>query len=90
VGERIQDNATAVYWGEIGAGIVKTGCANPFWTNTGILTCRFAAFYDSSATQPVSNPYVCYINFGTDQSSGSSGTFTLTLDALGQIVFPMY
>ncbi len=90
-GERIQDNATAVYWGECGAGVLKFDFDDVVWDNlTGKLTFRYAAFYDDNATQPETKPYICYVDFETDQESGTSGSLTLIVDALGQIVMPMY
>jgi hypothetical protein len=89
IGEKVSDGTCS--WGECGLGVVKIGCANLVITVTGVVgPFQYAAFYDSVATQPVSNPYVCYVNFGSTQQSGSSGTLTLSLDALGQILWPIY
>lgn len=49
------------------------------------ITARYAIVYDASPGSAATNPLICYIDFGSDQSS-SSGNFTITWDSTGVFV----
>jgi hypothetical protein len=88
IGATVTDGT--VTWAECGYGVLNIGAANPSWTVTGVLTFRYVAFYDDTAALPVNKPYLAYIDFGADQSSGSSGVLTITIDVNGILAFPLY
>ena len=62
---------------------VQFDAANTSWT-TSTITARYAVVYGDTGT-PATSPLICYIDFGTDQSS-SSGTFQITWDSTGVTV----
>ena len=88
IGATVEDGTAT--WAECGYGVLNIGAANPSWEVSGVLSFRYVAFYDDSATSPATKPYLAYIDFGGNQSSGSSGTLTITIDANGILVFPLY
>jgi hypothetical protein len=60
------------------AGVITFDAADITWTSSTI-TARAAVIYDDSLA---SDPLICYIDFGSDQSS-SSGDFQLSFNASG-------
>jgi hypothetical protein len=60
------------------AGTITFDAADVTWTSSTI-TARGAVIYDNSL---VSDPLICYIDFGSDQSS-SSGDFTISFSGTG-------
>jgi hypothetical protein len=60
------------------AGTITFDAADVTWTSSTI-TARGAVIYDNSL---VSDPLICYIDFGSDQSS-SSGDFLISFNAAG-------
>lgn len=54
---------------------------DPTWAASTI-TARYAVFYDDTPATDATKPLISYVDFGADQIS-ASGTFTITLDALG-------
>lgn len=85
-----QPSDGTVTWVECGLGVFSLTCATPAWTVTGTITFQYVAFYDASATSPVSKPYVLVINFGATQTGSASGSMTLPVDINGLIVIPVY
>jgi hypothetical protein len=59
-------------------GTITFDAADVTWTSSTI-TARGAVIYDNSL---VSDPLICYIDFGSDQSS-SSGDFLISFNAAG-------
>ena len=55
---------------------MKLTANNVVWTVTGVLTFRYAVLYDSAV-----GDLICLYDFSANQSSGSSGTLTLSFDA---------
>ena len=60
------------------AGVITFDAADVTWTSSTI-TARGAVIYDDTIA---SDPLICYIDFGSDQSS-SSGDFVLSFNASG-------
>lgn len=60
------------------AGVITFDAADVTWTSSTI-TARAAVIYDDSLA---SDPLICYIDFGSDQSS-SSGDFQVSFNASG-------
>ena len=60
------------------AGVITFDAADVTWTSSTI-TARAAVIYDDSLA---SDPLICYIDFGSDQSS-SSGDFQISFNASG-------
>ena len=60
------------------AGVITFDAADVTWTSSTI-TARAAVIYDDSLA---SDPLICYIDFGSDQSS-SSGDFVISFNASG-------
>jgi len=60
------------------AGVITFDAADVTWTSSTI-TARGAVIYDDTIA---SDPLICYIDFGSDQSS-SSGDFVLSFSASG-------
>lgn len=60
------------------SGVITFDAADVTWTSSTI-TARAAVIYDDSLA---SDPLICYIDFGSDQSS-SSGDFQISFNASG-------
>ena len=60
------------------SGVITFDAADVTWTSSTI-TARAAVIYDDSLA---SDPLICYIDFGSDQSS-SSGDFPISFNASG-------
>lgn len=60
------------------AGVITFDAADVTWASSSV-TARGAVVYDDSLA---SDPVICYIDFGSDQTS-SSGDFTLAFNASG-------
>lgn len=81
VGDEVADNT--VTWTNVGVAIVQWDAADPSWgagaTFSGV---RYAVMYDRTPATDATRPLIAYNDFGSDQSV-TSGTFTITFDALG-------
>lgn len=51
---------------------------NPQWTATGTIVARGAIVYDDTVSSPVADPIVCYIDFGSNQTTLNGGIFTIS------------
>lgn len=61
----------------------KLTATNPSWTVTAAITFQTVVLYDSTVA---TNNLICYWNFGANQQTGSSGTFTLQFDATNGVL----
>ncbi|SRR5579883_2042146 len=61
----------------------KLTATNPSWTVTGAITFQTVVLYDSTIA---TNNLICYWNFGSNQTTSSSGTFTLQFDATNGVL----
>jgi hypothetical protein len=61
--------------------------ADVSWT-TSTITARYAVVYDSSPATDATRPLLCYVDFGSNQSS-SAGTFTASWSASGIFTITM-
>lgn len=52
------------------------------------ITARYAVVYDATPGSDAARPLICYVDFGSDQSS-SSGTFSVSWSASGIVTFTM-
>lgn len=58
---------------------------DPVWT-TGAgetLTAARAVYYENTAGASSTDPLICWIDFGGDQTASNGGTFTIVIDAAG-------
>lgn len=58
---------------------------DPAWT-TGAgetLTARRAVYYENTAGAPGTDPLICWVDFGVDESASNGGTFTIVIAAAG-------
>lgn len=63
---------------------MKLTATNPSWSPSGSgITFQTVVLYDSTLS---TNNLVCYWNFGSNQTSGTSGTFTLQFDSTNGIL----
>lgn len=49
-------------------------CTNPSWNVSAVITYQTAVLYDSTIT---TDNVICYWDFGSNQQTGSNGTYTL-------------
>lgn len=82
VGQTVTDGS--VTWTNVGVAVVQWDAADPSWTSSTI-TARYAVIYDRTPATDATRPLMCLIDFGSDKST-SSGTFAVTIDALGFLV----
>lgn len=78
-GATVTDNT--VVWEEIGESITVFSSNNLVWTVTGVLTFRYVAFYDTTTGVTTTEPLMLLADFGSSQSSGSSGSLTVSPDS---------
>ena len=79
---------TSVGW-TLSSGVWKFTGTIPAWNATGgVLTAKYALFYDSTPGSDATNPVVCYwnLNGGADVTA-TNDTFTLTAHANGIVTF---
>lgn len=65
---------------------IKLSASNNAWPSSTI-TARYAVVYKSSGN-PATSPLICWVDFGSDQSS-SSGTFEIQWNASGIVEISM-
>lgn len=64
---------------------VSTFDANdPAWTSSGAgITARIAVFVDVATATAATDPLICWMDFGQNETASGGGTFTIALSASG-------
>lgn len=58
--------------------------ADPAWTSSGAgITARRAVFVDVATATAATDPLICWMDFGQDETASGGGTFTIVLSASG-------
>lgn len=83
IGQTVTDGG--VTWVCLGRGLYRFDAADPSWSASTI-TARYAVIIDDTPSTSATKPLIAYIDFGADVVS-TSGTFTVTLDPAGALVF---
>lgn len=66
------------------ANVSKLDAADPQWTATGAgFTARIVVFLDVATATAATNPLMCWMNFGADETASGGGTFTIALSGSG-------
>lgn len=73
-------------WTASGEAWVLSSATAMSWTASSSWSAQYAVFYDTTATV-VTDPLVCYWDFGGTSSVTTGGTFTLTMPGTGLVSF---
>jgi hypothetical protein len=65
--------------------VLKFDSVDPQWTTGGgeTLTARRAVYRQNTAGAATTDPLICWVDFGQDETASNGGTFTIVQDAAG-------
>jgi hypothetical protein len=64
--------------------VVKFDAVDPVWTATGAgFTARISVISDVTSGVTTTDPLMCWMDFGQDETASGGGTFTIAFDAGG-------